>query len=73
MGEAKRKAEAELVRRTVHARKIVAAFETFIDANIQSYMHQFSPETPSPRQDVNTLHDAREALVKVLVVPPSEY
>lgn len=73
MGEAKRRAEAELVKRTAHATKIVKAFEGFIDACIVSHSRQWTPEVPSPEWDVNTLHDARKALISILVVPPSQY
>lgn len=80
MGEAKRKAEAVAVlqkqeheRRVVHATKIVAAFEKFIDACIVSHQRQWLPEAPSPEWDINTLHDARKELVNILVIPPSDY
>lgn len=74
MGEAKRKAEAELARREKHATKIVAAFERFIDANIESFMRQHAPEIAcTVPHDINDLHDARKALIQILIVPPAQY
>lgn len=70
MGEARLKAEV----RERHARRIVAAFETFIDANIECFLRQNSPEEVAHiKHDINGLHDAREALIKILIVPPPKY
>ena len=52
MGEAK----AKDIKRRIHARKIVAAFEDFITAII--------------KQEEGEKHFAREALVDILVTPP---
>lgn len=74
MGEAKRRAEAELARRTAHATKIVAAFEKFIDENIATMLRAHGCGAACHIQhDINGLHDARNALIQILVVPPAQY